>query len=102
MIESDLRRNHPLKGHMDKAEQKEDLMDEKLGIIPKEPQWRPADPVDWPRQFQGRWVDHCENGHGASCDIPECQTSYATTLDNPQFEDGNWPGYLGHADDFRP
>jgi hypothetical protein len=94
VIESDLRRNHPLKGHMDKwigngkpwlrvdekrldrdvnryneyldsmneafakemaiwmrrtKEQQEKLMDEKLGVIPKEPQWRPADSVDWPK-----------------------------------------------------
>ena len=134
MIESDLRRNHPLKGNMtwikldskpwkpltksdiDKVnqysaeleamkdtwyremsiwmwgtkEQKKELMDEKLGIIPKEPQWRPADPVDWPRQVMGRWVPF------------EPKVNETNTLDNPHFEDGNWPGYLGHADDFRP
>ena len=81
MIESDLRRNHPLKGNMDKAEQKEELMDKKLGIIPKEPQWRPADPVDWPKP---------------------AKVNETNTLENPYFEEGNWPGYLGHGDDFRP
>lgn len=71
-------------------EQQEKLMDEKLGIIPKEPQWRPADPVDWPNQTQSRWVPF------------EPKVNETNTLDNPHFEEGNWPGYLGHADDFRP
>jgi len=125
VIESDLRRNHPLKGNMtwikldskpwkpltksdiDKVnrysaeleamkdtwyrelsiwmwgtkEQKKELMDEKLGIIPKEPQWRPADSAELPITFK---------------------VNEPNTLSNPWFEEGSWPGYLGHADDFRP
>ena len=97
MIESDLRRNHPLKGHMDKwigngkpEEQQEELIGKRLGIIPKEPQWRPADPDEWPRQLHGKFVPF------------EPKVNAPNTLDEPQFEEGNWPGYLGHADDFRP
>ena len=71
-------------------EQKEELMGEKLGIIPKEPQWRPADPDEWPRQLHGKFVPF------------EPKVNAPNTLDEPQFEEGNWPGYLGHADDFRP
>jgi hypothetical protein len=63
-------------------EQQEELIGKGLGILPKEPQWRPADPVDWPRQFMGRWVPF------------ESKVNAPNTLDAPQFE-GNWPGYFG-------